>query len=164
MLSHMGQLIATLKPKSRSVEWPPPLSSYPSYSTIEGEGARTEKTITTGRGPDTDDPWHRSQDVVVGDPVCLRLAWPYEERRDHEGRLYVVDHVNLITTWEDPARESGVSEYVNGREFDDGQDDVDCGAAVGERLGKESWSCASTLKDDGRQGGFLVTMSDCKDT
>ncbi|MCJ1380448.1 hypothetical protein MMC17_003552 [Xylographa soralifera] len=157
----MGQLMATLNPKSRHVKWPPSLSRYPSNSTIDDP--RTEKTIVTGPGGDAS-AWRCSKHILTDEAFGMRLPWPYEVRKDNEGRAYVMDHVNLITTWEDPVQKSGISGYLNGWKFDVGQDDIDRAVAVLKRGEETAWSSTSTLNDDETQESPLVTTIDCKTT
>ena len=154
----MGQLIATLKPKSHHVEWPPPLCSYPSDSIVESP--RTEKTIATGPKGDVS-PWRCPDNDGTDDPSSTRLSWPYEVRKDHEGHAYVMDHMNLITTWEDPVRASGFSGYLNGGRFAVGQKDVDRAIAGMNRAGRGAWSGASTLKDDETEEKLLAITAGC---
>ncbi|MCJ1391788.1 hypothetical protein MMC18_004654 [Xylographa bjoerkii] len=151
----MGQIIG--KPKSRSAAWPPLLESYPSFTTIDGP--RSEKTIITGLAAETT-PWHSSQAIPTGDSFYPRLLWPYEVRLDHEGYPFVLDHVNLLTTWEDPMRDSSVSGYLNGRIFV-WQDEVDSAIAMPGRFADGALSSASTLNDD---DGLLKTANHYKTT
>ena len=47
----------------------------------------------------------------------------------------MIDHVNLITTWEDPRQAAGIFGYVNGGTFEAGQDDIDRAMTIREESG-----------------------------